>query len=92
MTSRPLHAVQFPPAAGERMMSALAAALDGSGPAIMPLDPALPQPALARILESFSPAVLHTVTGTRPLDPPAARLAVAAGVRPDTALVIATSG
>ncbi len=73
-------------------MSALAGALDGSGPAIMPLDPALPEPALARILESFSPAVLHTVTGTRPLNPPAARLAAAAGIRPDTALVIATSG
>jgi o-succinylbenzoate---CoA ligase len=102
VTSRPLHAVQFPPSAGERMVSALAAALDGSGPAIMPLDPALPEPALARILESFSPAVLQTVKGTRSLDPPAARPAAAVavrtartaadGVRPDTALVIATSG
>jgi o-succinylbenzoate---CoA ligase len=54
VTSRPLHAVQFTPAAGERMLAALAAALDGSGPAIMPLDPSLPEPALARILDSFS--------------------------------------
>ena len=62
VTSRPLHAVQLTPAAGERMLAALAAALDGSGPAIMPLDPALPEPALARILESFSDAAVRDDT------------------------------
>jgi o-succinylbenzoate---CoA ligase len=62
VTSRPLHAVQFTPAAGERMLAALAAALDGSGPAIMPLDPALPKPALARILASFSDAAVRDDT------------------------------
>jgi o-succinylbenzoate---CoA ligase len=79
------------------MLSALAAALDGSGPAILPLDPDLPEPAVARILGSFGPAALHTMTGTRSLDPPLGRRAAAAGVRPegvraDTAVVIATSG
>ncbi len=79
------------------MLSALAAALDGSGPAILPLDPDLPEPALARILGSFSPAALHTMTGTRSLDLPAVSPAAAAGVRhdgirDDTAVVIATSG
>ncbi len=87
------------------MLSALAAALDGTGPAILPLDPDLPEPALARILGSFSPAALHTMTGTRSLDLPAARPAAAANVRHDggrdsvrdgvrdgTAVVIATSG
>jgi O-succinylbenzoic acid--CoA ligase len=107
VTSRPLHAVQFPPAAGERMLTALAAALDGTGPAIMPLDPALPEPALARILTLFTPAALHTMTGTRSLHFPADRPVAAAGagpdgvspdgvspdgVRPDTAVVITTSG
>ncbi len=62
VTSRPLHAVQFTPAAGERMLAALAAALDGSGPAIMPLDPALPEPAMARMLESFGQAAAREDT------------------------------
>jgi o-succinylbenzoate---CoA ligase len=72
------------------MLAALAAALDGSGPAILPLDPALPRPAMARMLEWFAPSVLHTEEGTWPVDPPAGRRATE--VRPDTAVVIATSG
>jgi O-succinylbenzoic acid--CoA ligase len=79
------------------MLSALAAALDGSGPAILPLDPALPEPALERILTAVAPTVLHTMTGTRSLSLPSAGQAAAAGVRQtsvrdDTAVVIATSG
>jgi o-succinylbenzoate---CoA ligase len=62
VTSRPLHAVQFTPAAGERMLAALAAALDGSGPAIMPLDPTLPDPAIARIAGSFDHAAVRDDT------------------------------
>src|SRR5580693_8855447 len=84
VTSRPLHAVQFPPAGGERMLSALAAALDGTGPAILPVDPALPEPALARILAAFAPEVLHTMTGTRSLSLPSAPASAAAGVRRDS--------
>jgi len=92
-----LHAVQFTPAAGERIVSALAAALDGTGPAIMPLDPDLPGPALSRILTAFAPAVLHTLTGTGSLKRPSVNPGAAAGVRhggirEDTAVVIATSG
>jgi o-succinylbenzoate---CoA ligase len=71
------------------MLSALAAALDGTGPAILPLDPDLPEPVLARILTALAPAALHTIKGTRPLDLPAPR---PHGVRDDTAVVIATSG
>jgi o-succinylbenzoate---CoA ligase len=89
------------------MLSALAAALDGTGPAILPLDPDLPEPVLARILTALAPAALHTIKGTRQLDLPAPRPAAAAGVRQngahqhgarhhgvrdDTAVVIATSG
>jgi O-succinylbenzoic acid--CoA ligase len=79
------------------MLSALAAALAGSGPAILPLDPALPEPAMERILTAFAPTVLHTMTGTRSLSLPSARQSRAAGVRQtsvrdDAAVVIATSG
>jgi o-succinylbenzoate---CoA ligase len=93
VTSRPLHAVQFPATAGGWMLSALAAALDGSGPAILPLDPALPRAALARVLEEFAPAVLHTPDGTQRLDlPDPARDAAGRAMAEDTAVVIATSG
>ena len=44
MTDRPLHALLLPPAASAgRLLDALASALDGSGPAILPLDPQLPR-------------------------------------------------
>jgi len=93
VTSRPLHAVQFPAAAGERLLPVLAAALDGSGPAILPLDPALPQAALARLLAAFAPAALHTEGGTVALHPSAAsRAAAGPGIAEDTAVVIATAG
>jgi o-succinylbenzoate---CoA ligase len=86
-----LHAVQFPPSAGEQMLAALAAALDGSGPAILPLDPGLPDAALARTLEAFQPDAIQTMTGTRLLTVPAAGRA-ALERADDIAVVIATSG
>jgi o-succinylbenzoate---CoA ligase len=73
------------------MQAALAAALDGSGPAILPLDPALPDAALARMIDALAPSAIVTGEGTRSLSPAAARQG-AAGVAEDTALVIATSG
>jgi o-succinylbenzoate---CoA ligase len=73
------------------MLALLAAALDGSGPAILPLDPELPGPALARALEEFAPSVLITRQGTGSVRLPAVRGA-AAGVGDETAVVIATSG
>ena len=79
------------------MLSALAAALDGTGPAILPLDPALPEPALDRILTAFEPRALYTMTGTRSLRPRSPSPAAVAGgrrlgIKDDTAVVIATSG
>ena len=92
-----MHAVQFPPSAGERMLAALSAALDGSGPAILPLDPELPQAALARALEEFAPATIETMAGTSTV-----RVTARGNPRPgpaddtvladETAVVIATSG
>ena len=91
MTPRPLHAVQFPPSAGERMLAALAAALDGSGPAILPLDPGLPAAALTAALEAFAPATIETMAGTSivGVTPRGSRPPVLAD---ETAVVIATSG
>jgi O-succinylbenzoic acid--CoA ligase len=50
--------VQFPAESGKRMLAAVAAALDGSGPAILPLDPGLPSPALASMLAAFAGATV----------------------------------
>ena len=89
MPSRPLHAVLLPPAeAAARLLDALPAALDGTGPALLPLDPALPRPRLAAQLEVFAPSVVETAEGS-------ARYVTARpapGVGEDTALVVATSG
>ncbi len=92
MTTRPLHAVLLPAAeAGGRLLDALAAALDGTGPAILPLDPALPSGRLDSLLAAFAPAAIETAAGTTRLTaagPSAAR----PGVRPEVAVVIATAG
>jgi len=67
---RPLHAVPLPlPATAGPFLQALSAALDGTGPALLPLDPGLPAARLAQL-----------------------RAAASAGVPPDVAAVIATSG
>jgi O-succinylbenzoic acid--CoA ligase len=86
VVERPLHAVVLPPsAAGGRLLERLAAALDGSGPAILPLDADLPPERLARILDAFGPAAVETADGLshRPGGIP---------VSEQTAVVIATSG
>jgi o-succinylbenzoate---CoA ligase len=50
--TRPLHAVQL--GAGE-LLEPLAAALDGTGPALLPLDPALPSARLSLLLDELAP-------------------------------------
>jgi o-succinylbenzoate---CoA ligase len=93
VTSRPLHAVLLPPErAGGRMLEALAAALDGTGPAILPLDPALPGARLTALLDAFAPSVIETPDGPERHVRPSPGHAAAPGVGPDTALVVATSG
>src|SRR5262245_23454226 len=81
---RPVHAVVLPP--GRRLYRALAAALDG-GPAICPVSPALPAPALAALLAALRPAMVVTLDGERPYegDPGPAGVGAAA-------VLIATSG
>jgi O-succinylbenzoic acid--CoA ligase len=93
VTSRPLHAVLLPAeAAGGRLLEALSAALDGSGPAILPLDPDLPRERLDALLDAFAPATIETPEGTMRLAPAGPGAATRPGVRPGTAVVIATSG
>jgi o-succinylbenzoate---CoA ligase len=88
MASRPLHAVLLPAEqqAG-RLLELLAAALDGTGPALLPVDPRLPPGQVAGLLAALRPHTLETLDGTKRLDPGDCP-ALAAG----TAVVIATSG
>jgi O-succinylbenzoic acid--CoA ligase len=88
MIPRPLHAVLLPAAAGaERLMEALGAALDGTGPALLPVDPRLPAERVAALLRALRPAALETLHGTQRLDP-----GDSPAVTTGTAVVIATSG
>jgi o-succinylbenzoate---CoA ligase len=94
VTGRPLHALLLPPAAGAgRLLDALAAALDGSGPAILPLDPALPRARVTALLDAFAPAMVESLDGAQrwpPADPGPGTGRV--GVPDEVAVVIATSG
>ena len=99
MTTRPLHAVLLgPQAAARRLLELLPAALDGTGPALLPLDPGLPPARLAGLVEAFAPSVIETADGLqRPAvaaapGPGAADAAGGAGAGEQTAVVIATSG
>jgi o-succinylbenzoate---CoA ligase len=93
VTTRPLHAVLLRPAeAAGRLLEALAAALDGTGPAILPLDPDLPRPRLAALIEAFAPSVIETSDGPERNTGGSSGADAAGGVAPDTAVVIATSG
>jgi O-succinylbenzoic acid--CoA ligase len=65
---RPVHALVLPP--GRRLYQALARALDGSGPAICPLSPDLPPPALRAMLAALRPAAVRTAAGERPYEHP----------------------
>jgi o-succinylbenzoate---CoA ligase len=91
VTTRPLHAVLLPPEqAAARLLDALPAALDGTGPALMPLDPELPRPRLAALIEAFAPSAVETADGLERCSPSSGRQPP--GVAPEVALVVSTSG
>ncbi|MEY9212617.1 AMP-binding protein [Thermobifida halotolerans] len=69
----------------ERLTDLVDAALDGRGPALLPVASEVPRPHLRVLLETMRPASVRTPDGVTPLSD---GLAVA----DDTALVIATSG
>ncbi|HEX5290942.1 MAG TPA: AMP-binding protein, partial [Streptosporangiaceae bacterium] len=82
MSSRALHAVVLPvEPGGGRFLDLLSGALDGSGPAILPVDPALPRGRIADLLNVFAPAAIETTDGTKrlPAAPPLVPASSAAG-------------
>lgn len=86
--SRSLHAVILPP--GPLLLRRLEAALDG-GPAICPISPDLPAPALRGLLDTLRPSWVETPDGRRRYDRDA-DCAPEPAVADDTAVLIATSG
>jgi O-succinylbenzoic acid--CoA ligase len=86
VTNRSLHAVLVD-RTGPRLLELLAAALDGSGPAIAPLDAGLPQARLAALIEALAPASVEGPDGVT-----TARSGQAEGVAEDTVVVVGTSG
>src|SRR5215472_14433296 len=77
VTGRPLHAFLLPPDRTGRLIEALATALDGSGPAILPLDPGLPPARVTALCEAFAPAVVVATSGSTG-QPKGAQLSAAA--------------
>ena len=88
---RPLHAVLLSGVAGAgRLLGPLARALDGTGPAILPLDADLPAGRLKQLMDVFQPSAVINPDGeasVRSIPP-----GIGSGISPDTAVIITTSG
>jgi len=83
---RSLHAVLVE-RASPRLVELLAAALDGSGPAILPLDGGLPRARVAELIAAFAPDTVEDTDGVT-----TARSGPKMGVAESTAVIIGTSG
>jgi O-succinylbenzoic acid--CoA ligase len=85
--ARPLHAVLLDGVAdAARLLGPLARALDGTGPAILPLDAGLPAARLRELIDAFQPDAVIAADGeTR-------TRSGQAGVAAETAVIIGTSG
>jgi len=86
VTNRSLHAVLVD-RPGPRLLELLAAALDGSGPAIAPVDAGLPRSRLDALVEALAPDSVEGPDGVTTL-----RSGQEKGVAEGTAVVVATSG
>jgi o-succinylbenzoate---CoA ligase len=86
VTISPLHAVLVERAT-PRLVELLAAALDGTGPAIAPLDAGLPAARLAELIDALGPSEVEDGEGVT-----SARSGPNEGVAEGTAVVIGTSG
>jgi len=85
--ARPLHAVLLNGVAdAARLLEPLARALDGSGPAILPVDASLPAARISQLIDAFQP---NAVIGA---DGAARNRSGEARTAPDTAVIIGTSG
>jgi O-succinylbenzoic acid--CoA ligase len=69
-----------------RLLDPLARALDGTGPALLPLDASLPAARISQLIDAFQPSAVTDHTGEARARPGAP------GVAPDTAVIIGTSG
>ena len=87
MTNRSLHAVLVE-RTSPRLLELLAAALDGSGPAIAPLDAGLPASRLELLLGALAPDTVEDPRGVTTVRSGQRKIGVAEG----TAVVIGTSG
>ena len=86
VATRPLRAVLVERAT-PRLVELLAAALDGTGPAIAPLDDGLPAARLAELIDALGPGSVQDAEGVT-----SARSGPHEGVAEGTAVVIGTSG
>jgi o-succinylbenzoate---CoA ligase len=86
VTKRPIHAVLVERAT-PRLTELLAAALDGTGPALAPVDAALPAARLDTLLAVLAPDTVEDPGGVT-----TARSAETGGVADDTAVILSTSG
>jgi len=86
VTNRSLHAVLVD-RPGPRLLELLAGALDGSGPAIAPLDARLPEARQAGLLAALAPTSVEGPDGVTTL-----RSGQEKGVAEGTAVVVSTSG
>jgi o-succinylbenzoate---CoA ligase len=83
---RSLHAVLVEHAS-PRLVELLAAALDGSGPAVLPLDGSLPRARLDELIAAFAPDTVEDTEGVTTI-----RSGPRIGVAESTAVIIGTSG
>jgi O-succinylbenzoic acid--CoA ligase len=84
---RPLQAVLLDGTAdAARLLEPLARALDGTGPAILPVDASLPAARISQLLDAFQPGTVIDGEGE------ARTRSGAPGVAADTAVIIGTSG
>src|SRR5690349_25041225 len=83
---RPLRAVLVERAT-PRLIELLAAALDGTGPAILPLDAGLPAARLAELIDALGPGEVEDAEGVTTV-----RSGPGEGVAEGTAVIIGTSG
>jgi o-succinylbenzoate---CoA ligase len=86
VTKRPIHAVLVERAT-PRLTELLAAALDGTGPALAPLDAALPAARLRKLLAALAPGTVEDPRGVT-----TARSGKRRGVAEGTAVIVSTSG
>ena len=86
VTMRSLHAVLVERST-TRLLELLAAALDGSGPAILPLDAGLPTARIAELLDTLAPDTVEDAGGVTTV-----RSGQKKPVAEGTAVVIGTSG